>query len=145
MPTAMPGREVITHWAGQLGIDIAPTLAKADMLLAPDPDAMMVGGDQLGTIMEALKAGDQEATQVGTAVTPGWSGASANQFVPTMNTLGQGTQQTTDVLAGAQQHLTSVAEDSAARINAVCNASALTAAYLGAQAVAAAPSATPPA
>jgi hypothetical protein len=141
----MPGREVITHWAAQLGIDIAPTLAKADMLLAPDPDAMMVGGDQLGTIMEALKAGHQEATQVGTAVRPGWSGASANQFVPTMNTLGQSTQQTTDVLTGAQQHLTSVAEDSAARINAVCNASALTAAYLGAQAVAAAPSAAPPA
>jgi len=145
MPTAMPGREVISQWAAQLGIDIAPTLAKADMLLAPDPDAMMVGGDQLGTIMAALKTGDQDASQVGNAVTPGWSGASANQFVPTMTTLGQGTQQTTDVLTGAQQHLASVAEDSAARINAVCNASALTAAYLGAQAVAAAPSAAPPA
>lgn len=144
MPTAMPGREVISHWAGQLGIDIGPTLAKADMLLAPDPDAMKVGGDQLGSIMAALKTSDQDATQVGTEVKPGWSGASADQFVPTMANLAQGSQQTTDALTGAQQHLTSVAEDSTARINAVCNASALTAAYLGAQAVAAAPSAAPP-
>lgn len=144
MPTEMPGRAVITEWAQRLNMDISLTLAKADMLLAPDPDAMMVGGDQLGSIMAALQASDQAATQVGTEVQPGWSGASADQFAPTMANLGQGTQQTTDTLAGAQQHLTSVAEDSAARINAVCNASAITAAYLGTQQVAAASAAAPP-
>jgi hypothetical protein len=139
----MPGREVIASWAAHLGIDITPTLAKADMLLAPDPDAMMVGGDQVGSIMEGLKTSDRDATQVGTDVLPGWSGASADQMVPTMANLGQNTQQTTDLLAGMQKHLASVAEDSANRINAVCNASAVTAAFLGAQAVAAAPAATP--
>jgi len=143
MPTPMPGRDVITEWANRLAFPIDRTMANADMLLAPDPDAMMVGGDQVGSIMANLQTSGRDAAQVGTDVLPGWSGASADQMVPTMATLGQRTQQTTDLLAATQKHLASIAEDSANRINAVCNASAITAAFLRTQQIAATPPITP--
>jgi uncharacterized protein YukE len=137
MATEMPGRQVINDWATFLNIDISDAMAKADQILADDPDAMMVGGDQLASIMESLRNKHQNAAQVGTDLMPGWSGASAETFVPKVAELGQNAQQTTDSLAGVRQNLTSIAEDCTGRINAVCNASAVTAAFLGTQAAAA--------
>jgi uncharacterized protein YukE len=139
MATEMPGRQVISDWATFLNIDISGAMAKADLILADDPDAMMTGGDQLARIMENMQNKERDAAQVGTDLRPGWSGATAETFGPKVAELGQNAQQTTDSLAGVRENLTSIAEDCTARINAVCNASAVTAAFLGTQQAAAAP------
>lgn len=139
MATEMPGRATIAEWAQFLNVDITDAMAKADMILADDPDAMMTGGEQLARIMENMRNKERDAAQVGTGLQPGWSGASAEMFGPKVAELGQNAQQTTDSLAGVRQNLTSIAEDCTGRINAVCNASAITAAFLGTQQAAAAP------
>ncbi len=137
MATEMPGRATIIEWAQFLGVDVTDAMAKADLMLADDPDAMMTGGEQLARIMENMRNKEKGAVQVGTDLQPGWSGASAERFGPKVAELGQNAQQTTDSLAGVRQNLTSIAEDCTGRINAVCNASAITAAFLGTQSAAA--------
>lgn len=77
--TDIPGLDQIVAAAAALGIDVAPTVAKARMLMLPDAPAVRAGRDQLDGVAKGVDP--QAIDQSGKGLLTGdWTGQSADAF-----------------------------------------------------------------
>lgn len=79
--TDIPGLDRIIAAAATLGIPVAETVSRAQMLMQPDGPAVRAGGDQLRTVASGVNP--QEVDQAGKGVlASGWNGQAAQAFAP---------------------------------------------------------------
>lgn len=131
MAGELPGLDVIQQWAARLGIDIAETVQKAQMLMQTDPAALRGHATNVSTVATGLATGQQDMHRTGSDVLANSSGQYAQAFAPYHTDLVNHVGETANGANNLATHLNNVAGVFENSQNTVVSATGVTATALG--------------